>query len=162
MKILLTIILLSTSSCIDLGGRQNKAQIIESMANTLLKQYPDTPTKKVKEVAKTDLLVDVRDAKERLVSTLPGAISKEDFIAKFDVLRTRTIVAYDTIGQRSVPWVKELKQKGLLAYNLHGGILAWAQNGGSFVDITGQETKRVHVYAEAWEMLPEGFEAITQ
>jgi len=41
-------------------------------------------------------------------------------------------------------------------------VLAWAHHGGDFVDITNQKTKRVHVFSEAWDMLPNGFEAITQ
>tara|TARA_R110000868_G_C10952584_1_gene767926 strand:- start:1081 stop:1569 length:489 start_codon:yes stop_codon:yes gene_type:complete len=162
MKIFLPIIILAVSACIDLSGRQNKAHIVDSMANTLLKQHPDAQIIMPEELKAEDVLVDIRNPNERLVSTLPNAISKDDFLAKFDEFKDRRIIAYDTIGQRSIPWVTELNQQGLSAYSLRGGILAWAHHGGVFVDTTNQETKRVHVFSEAWDMLPEGFEAITQ
>lgn len=132
------------------------------MANTLEKQHPDTPFVKPEDLNSDDVLVDVRNSNERLISILPNAISKDDFLAKFNEFKEQRIIAYDTIGQRSIPWVNELKQQGLKAFSLRGGVLAWAHHGGDFVDITNQKTKRVHVFSEAWDMLPNGFEAITQ
>jgi hypothetical protein len=46
------------------------------------------------------------------------------------------------------------------AFNLHGGVLAWALNGGSFVTPEGEPTRRVHVYGEPWDVLPPEYEAV--
>ncbi len=103
-----------------------------------------------------------RSSAERNISTIKNAISLDDYNADPKLYLDKQLVAFDTMGQRSIQWVSKKRAQGLDAYNLHGGILAWAHDGGSFVDQQGHDTKVVHVYSKAWDMLPEGFEAITE
>lgn len=106
------------------------------------------------------ILVDVREAKERAVSVLPGSISKGDFEAIVDDLDGKKIVVYCTIGYRSGEYVEALKSRGIEAFNLQGSILSWVHAGEVVVTLDGSETKRVHVYGEKWNLLPQGFEAV--
>lgn len=127
------------------------------MAATLAKQYPGVPSVTSDQLAGA-LLVDVRSAPERLISTLPGAIASENF--DYQQMQDKRVVAFDTLGQRSIEWISEQRAKGVDAYYLKGGILAHAHAGGDFVNPAGKATKRVHIYSEAWNMLPDGYEAV--
>jgi len=91
---------------------------------------------------------------------IPGAIDEALFEERIEDYRTDAIVVYCTIGVRSGRYVKRLIKDGYDAYNLKGGILAWAHAGGRFVDKTGKETRRVHVYGKRWNLLPKGYEGI--
>lgn len=106
------------------------------------------------------VLVDVREAKERAVSTIPGAITRADFELKKKTIGDRTVVAYCTIGYRSGKYVAELNKQGFPALNLEGSILAWVNAGQPVVDPRGAATKRVHTYGKQWALLPEGYEAV--
>ncbi len=150
------------TACIEPGEQRDRAHIVTSMANTLDKQFPGVPSVKKDEIPANAVLLDVREQNERMVSVLPHAISRLDFDKNRAQYVGRPIVVYDTLGQRALMAVSEMRAQNIEAYNLYGGILAWAHAGGEFVDVTGSTTKRVHVYAQAWDMLPDGFEAITQ
>src|SRR5688500_7334789 len=52
------------------------------------------------------VLVDVRSAEERAVSTLPGAVPAERVEADPERFRGRELVAYCTIGYRSGEWAE--------------------------------------------------------
>lgn len=106
------------------------------------------------------MIVDVREPRERTVSIIPGAISKEAFELLKEDLGGVPIVVHCTIGYRSAKYVEALKAEGLEAYNLKGSILSWVHAGQPVVDPEGNETKRVHVYGKRWDLLPEGYEAI--
>src|SRR5690606_5001309 len=121
----------------------NRAHIIASMAKTLDKQFPGIPSVDFTSIPRNAVMVDVREKNERLVSTLPRAISLADFKSKHGEYAQFPIIVFDTLGQRSIPEVSNLRAQGFDAYNLHGGILAWAHAGGIFVDIAGNVTKRV-------------------
>jgi len=162
MKLISLIMLLSLFSCLKPQEVKDKAHVINSMAATLDKQYPGVPSVSFTNLTNDSQLVDLRTAAERNISTLPKAISKEDYEANYESYKNKQIVGFDTLGQRSIVWVSEQRAYGIEAYNLHGGILAWAHAGGKFITPSGEETKTVHVYAQAWDMLPEGFEAITE
>src|SRR5690606_23736305 len=125
------------------------------------KQFPGVAAKNIDELNSGDILVDVREFSERNISMLPHAISLDEFELKKEAFKKQTIVAYDTLGQRSLEWVSRMRAEGYDAYNLHGGILLWAHHGGEFITPTGKPTKKVHVYSEAWKMLPDGYEAIS-
>ena len=120
------------------------AGVREIDPNSIAAVAPDRPV----------LLVDCREDDERAVSIIEGAISKAEFEANADRYRDRTVVAYCTIGYRSGVYVKSLQAQGLDAYNLEGGVLAWAHADRAFVDAQGHKTHRVHVYGAEWELLP--------
>jgi len=120
-----------------------------------------TPEDLIKLRAQEDvLLVDVREASERAVSVIPGAITREQFESEKSSIGDRPIVAYCTIGYRSGEYVEKLNKEGIPALNLEGSILAWVNAGQPIVDSHGAATKRVHTYGAQWSLLPEGYEAV--
>jgi sodium/bile acid cotransporter 7 len=106
------------------------------------------------------VLVDVRDANERAVSTIPGAITREEFGTRKAEFSRRPVVAYCTIGYRSGEYAQALLDEGVDAYNLEGSILAWVHAGQPVNDAQGNATRRVHTYGAQWALLPEGYEAV--
>lgn len=126
-----------------------------------LLQFPGQPEISVAEwVARpTDrpaVLVDVREPHERLVSMLPGAITREDFERHSARYRSWLVVPYCTIGVRSGHYTRALRTQGFEARNLAGSALAWAHAGLPF-EADGKVTRRVHVYDPAWNLLPHGY-----
>jgi len=138
--------------------------------------YPATPTLTVQSFsARADrprmLIVDARLPAERAVSQIPGAISSEQLrerlnespVSLADSGRLRlmpTVLVYCTIGMRSAELTRELRSEGITAFNLSGGVLAWAEAGQPFVDSNGNPTRKVHVYGRRWNYLPDGYEAV--
>ncbi|MCB1948870.1 rhodanese-like domain-containing protein [Nitrosomonas sp.] len=99
-----------------------------------------------------NVIVDVRNPEERHVSTIPGAISQEDFERDRTDYQNKQIVVYCTIGYRSGHYVRLLRQQGFDAYNLSEGILGWTQIDGQLINARGQVTKQVHVYSRPWNL----------
>lgn len=140
-------------------------QKIEAMYRQYRREFRDVP-----DVTAADLrslldsgevlVVDVRDANERAVSTIPGVISAEEFQRSHHDHRDVSVVTYCTIGYRSGLFADELRQRGVPAFNLSGGILAWCHADGQLVTPTGESTKRVHVYGQRWNLLPAGYVAV--
>lgn len=114
------------------------------------------------------LFVDVREPRERDVSVIAGAVTKEAFEKDRAKYKDRRVVVYCTIGYRSGVYVKKLAEQGVEAANLKGGILAWTHAGGGVQagakpargENQGAPTKRVHVYGRKWNLLPDGFESV--
>ena len=149
---------------------------INQMYAEYKKDFPNVPEVTVQEVlaarqaAEPIILIDEREPREQAVSMIPGAIRKEEFERDLDhnalavelrgdQHRGRKIVTYCTIGYRSGVYARQLRERGLDAYNLKGSILAWAHAGQEFVDADGP-THRAHVYGEKWNLLPEGYEGV--
>ncbi len=105
------------------------------------------------------VLVDVREPHEQRVSMLPGAISKQTFEGESDRYRSWLVVPYCTIGLRSGFFTRTLRGHGFEVRNLAGGALGWAHAGLPF-EADGKTTRRVHVYAAGWNLLPQGYEAV--
>ncbi len=127
--------------------------------------YPDVPGVDAAQVraALADgetVLVDVRPDKERAISTIPGAISKEEFEQRAAELRGAEVITYCTIGHRSADYAQELMAEGWSARNFDGSLLAWTHAGGELVDTAGNPTQRLHVYGSRWDLAAEGYEAV--
>ena len=105
------------------------------------------------------ILVDVRSRKERRVSMIPNAISQKAFDKNRARFKQRKIIVYCTIGYRSGEQVVKLRKKGLDAYNLIGGVLAWAHAGQFFAAPDG-DSLRFHVYGKKWNLAPEKYKAV--
>lgn len=105
------------------------------------------------------LLVDVRNPEERAVSIIPGAITPEALEERWDEATTRPVVTYCTIGHRSGIAARELRERGVDAYNLAGAILAWTHHGGELVNAAGP-TRRVHVGGPKWALQADGYEPV--
>lgn len=106
------------------------------------------------------LFVDVRRPAEISVSMLPNTITGKEFLKNPSKYKNVTVVAYCTIGYRSAGFVKEMEKKGIMIYNLAGGLLAWVLEGGKVFDARG-ETKRIHVYDHKWNYIPRGYVTVT-
>jgi sodium/bile acid cotransporter 7 len=105
-------------------------------------------------------IVDVRPRTERHISIIPGALSRDAFEAQREADMPGRVLVYCVIGCHSGAYVQALDKKGIRAYNLWGGILAWVLAGGVLVTPGGEETRRVHVHGIPWEVLPPGYEAV--
>ena len=105
------------------------------------------------------VFVDTRKAVEMNVSMLPNALTKEKFLQDSLRYKDLTVIGYCTIGYRSGLFAREMKTKGIIVYNLAGGIVAWVLEGGRVFDASG-ETSRVHVYGKKWNYLPAGYKPV--
>ncbi len=176
----ITVSLLLLAGCsFDPSKSEDKANVVQSMAQSFAQKHPDVAQigpgqlKSWKQLTNdqfTLLIVDVRPNEERVVSTIPGAISLDDFIqlrldrsAPEEEVR---IVFYDTIGLRStntwLDWGQRLQflHSNIRAYNLLGGILAWTHEQGELRNNEGVETWRVHIGSEAWNLLPKNYQEV--
>lgn len=105
--------------------------------------------------------IDVRDPRERRISTIPGAIDRSTYEERRDDLEGRPVIVFCTVGYRSGLAARDLRRQGVEAHNLAGGILAWAHADRTVVDgRTGEPTRRVHVFGWRWNLLPEGWKAV--
>lgn len=168
MKLLMTAFLLF-SSCINPQEAKNKGEIVKAMAKAIAKKYGDAPQMTIEEFQKIPqkdavILVDVRGPEERAVSTIAGAINREVFENKLQEnpqdLAGKTIVSFCTIGERSSKYTRELKKRDLNAFNLQESILGWSQRQLPLVDSQGKETRKVHVYGEAWNLIPKNYQGV--
>jgi sodium/bile acid cotransporter 7 len=100
-------------------------------------------------------IVDARSDRERAVSILPGAVTADDAHDS-----GRPVLVYCTVGWRSGALVTQLRDEGVRAFNLWGGVTAWAAAGQPFVTPEGQSTRKVHVYALPWDVLPPEYESV--
>jgi len=162
---LCAICILSFMGCSREESHETNLEKIAALYQKSKAKFPDVPDlspEELMEIRSTDtiVLVDRRKRVERDVSMIPGAIADEVFESDIESFADARIVVYCTIGDRSGNYVKKLRERGMNAYNLRGGVLAWAHAGGPFIDPQGDETNRVHVYGRTWNLLPEGYVAV--
>lgn len=141
-----------------------KKQNIEKMIAEFSPQFtvPEVDVETAKRlVAERDVVfLDVREDKEILVSTLPNAITRQQFEANPEAYKSKTIVAFCTIGYRSSKYVEKWKMKGFQMRNLRGSILLWSHANGALVDQHGKPTHVVHTYGKKWDLLPHSYQSI--
>ncbi len=167
ISVLAAVLVLNLMALPCLGEEVSDAELlakIETMYQDYRQDFPNigevTAQKLTEWISlRNVVLVDVRKPAERAVSQLPNSITKNDLEASLDSFTNRPIVVYCTIGYRSGNFTKDLKKKGVKAYNLEGGILAWVHHGGT-VEHDGSPVQKVHVYGKRWSLLPVGFEAV--
>ena len=118
------------------------------------------------------VLIDVRPDEERSVSMISGAVTSDQFESSPDTGQGRIPVVYCTAGYRSGVYAQQANRKSNLTdatddsaesrqiLNLRGGILSWCQQGLPLQTPDGQPTQRVHIHGKAWNLLPEGYEAV--
>ncbi|OUR99850.1 hypothetical protein A9Q84_02140 [Halobacteriovorax marinus] len=161
--ILIMISLVLLQSCFAPSKAQNKLQIVKSMGESTAKQFPTVKHLSIEDFEKLEaskyVLVDVRSAPERRVSMLPNAISKSEFEENPSKYQNKTIVTYCTIGYRSSKYAIKLQDKGLKVFSLKESILGWAVREKPLY-IEGKETRKVHIYSDAWNFLPEGYTGV--
>lgn len=140
--------------------------LIGRMVEQIRAEYPDVPTitaLSLRQALPTAdfLLVDVRSEAEQAVSTLPGAITADEFEARMAEFGRsgRTLVAYCTIGARSSAYVRRMRQRGIDMVNLEGSVLAWTHAGGMLTD-GDLPTRRLHVFGRRWNLAADGYETV--
>ena len=138
---------------------------VYELYNDYKKSFPDIREKKAEDLLALKesgqaVFIDVREPKEREVSTLPRAITEAELLAQIDKYRNQFLVAYCTIGYRSGKFAEKMEKKNLTVYNLAGGILGWVHAGGKVYAPDGSETSRVHVYGKQWNLLPENHQGL--
>ena len=127
-------------------------------------RFPDVPTitatalRERLSVGDT-VLVDVRSPAERAVSTLPGALTPDQFEDQIEELEHCTVVAYCTVGARSSMYARRMGRKGIPVLNLEGSLLAWTHAGGELTD-GSSPTKRLHVFGPKWNLTADGYEGV--
>ena len=164
---LLGLALASAAVAQDSGGGRDaeKRSRIDELYESYKKKFPDAPETTVEALRERlsgpepPVVVDVRDDEEREVSMIPGAISRQEFEKDPHRFVGREVVTYCTIGYRSGRYTEKLVKRGWNASNLRGSILSWT-HAGEELDHDGTPTRRVHVYGEAWNLVPEGYEAV--
>lgn len=160
--------IVTTAPASPSDSMQDRRSTIESMyAEYRVEAFADVPgisvaNLQVLEAEQPIVLVDCREDVERAVSMVPGAISKADFEANAAAYREHLVVTYCTIGYRSGVYAADLIGRDFDAINLKGGVLAWAHANQPFIAPGGDETRRVHVYGAQWDLLPDGYESVTE
>jgi sodium/bile acid cotransporter 7 len=149
----------------DSKSDKEKLETVYKLSQRFEAKYPDaveiTPAEaRALSEKGTVVFIDVRGETEQAVSMLPGAVIRKAFEENPGIADGKTAVAYCTIGARSGSFSQKMSRRGVPVRNLSGGILAWLLEGGK-VFHAGEETRRVHVYGDGWNFLPDGYEAAT-
>ena len=156
-------ILVLLQSCLKPEEVENKAKVVKSMGETVAKQFSDINHISIEDFELLDkdtyVLVDVRSAPEVKISYIPNSVTQKYFEENLSDYRGKKVVAYCTIGSRSSKYVRILGDKGFDAYNLKEGILGWAHRKYPLLE-SGKDTRRVHVYTDAWNFTPLGYEGV--
>ena len=147
-----------------MASQDERRGTLEGMVARVGRRFPDVKTisaAALRERLPDDdtVLVDVRSPAERAVSTLPGAITPEEFEDRLDDLGDCTVVAYCTLGARSSRYARRMGKRGVPVLNLKGSLLAWTHAGGELVD-GPSPTKRVHVFGPRWNLAADGYEGV--
>lgn len=140
----------------DDAGRKARVEALFAAARKDFPAAPELAPERAVDLWRQGRLlpIDVRTPAERAVSTLPGAVTEEAFLADPALAAGKVAVAYCTIGYRSGLFVQNLGPGRPPVANLAGGILGWLHAGGTLTDPAGQPTTRVHVYGKAWDLAP--------
>jgi rhodanese-related sulfurtransferase len=106
------------------------------------------------------IIVDVRTEVERSVSVIPASVSMRAFRERIEHYEGQPVLVYCTVGCRSAGAAQSLQEIGVEVYNLWGGVIDWAREGGDFCTLSGQPTKSVHTHGKRWNLLPSGYKAV--
>ena len=105
------------------------------------------------------VFVDVRSNEERSVSSLPDAISLNDF-QKHQTKGTDVIyVFYCDLGHRSAALVQKYQKQNISVGLLSGGIQNWVHHKGQVFN-EHKAVKKIHIYAPKWDLLPADYEKV--
>ena len=105
-------------------------------------------------------VIDSRSRREQSVSIIPGSISREAFESQAARYALHPLLVYCTVGCRSATYTQELRNQGYKAFNLSGGVLAWALAGRMFVTPDGRPTREVHAHGRSRKAFPTGYRPV--
>lgn len=97
------------------------------------------------------VLVDTRSEAEIAVSTIPNAIKQIDFWAQQKELSGKLVIAYCTVGGRSLLFAQRCADAGFECRNYADGILGWCASGGPLADPDGIPTSQVHTHSRLFD-----------
>ena len=142
---------------------QKREQILK-MYMSYKKEFPtvqDVSPREAMQLSDTVkvVFIDVREPDEQNVSHLPGAITADSFLKNPEKYNDYIKIGYCTISYRSGILAQALNKKEIPMYNLNGGLLAWVHDGGKVYKGT-EETHRIHVYSQKWNLGPDSYEAV--
>lgn len=106
------------------------------------------------------ILVDVRSDAEISVSTIPEAITRDELESSLDDYRNHVVIAYCTIGGRSLIYARQLSKQGIDSRNFKAGIIGWCESGLPLVSPRGDKTNRVHTHTAMFRV-PPTYEQVT-
>ncbi len=143
---------------------RERRRALDEMVAQVGRRFPDVETidaATLRERLDADgiVLVDVRSPKERAVSTLPGALTPQEFEDRRGELGDCTVVAFCTVGARSSTYARRMGRKGVPVLNLKGSLLAWTHAGGELTD-GSSPTKKLHVFGPKWNLAADGYEGV--
>jgi len=146
------------------ASQEDRRRALEGMISQVGRRFPDVKTISAAALrerlpADDTVLVDVRSPAERAVSTLPGAITPEEFEGQLEDLGDCTVVAYCTVGARSSKYARRMSRKGVPVLNLEGSLLAWTHAAGELTDGSSTTTK-LHVFGPRWNLAADGYEGV--
>ncbi|WP_162006771.1 rhodanese-like domain-containing protein [Roseimaritima sediminicola] len=116
----------------------------------------DELSQRLREAPESVLLVDVRTPAEIAVSRIPGAIPAAEFTAEDASTTEALVVAYCTVGGRSLLWAQTRTAEGHSVANYRGGILAWCSEGHPLVTPEGEPTNQLHTHTRFFSV-PDGY-----
>jgi rhodanese-related sulfurtransferase len=105
------------------------------------------------------VLVDVRSDEEVGVSMIPGAITRDQFAHRRDELAGKLVIAYCTVGGRSLLFAQQCAKDGFEVLNYRGSILEWCAAGRPLVTPDGSPTRRVHTHSRVFDV-PRGYQRV--
>lgn len=106
------------------------------------------------------VLVDVRSEEEISVSKIPDAVTRNEFESSFENYRDHVIIAYCTIGGRSLLYARQLSKRGVDSRNFKAGIIGWCVARLPLESPEGNDTRCVHTYSSMYHV-PSEYEKIT-
>jgi len=164
MLLAISIAMPACAGCRKSESRADPQARIDAMYQEYCQEFPELPDVSVSDLPgmlkdRDAVLLDVREPAEQDVSMIPGSVTLSEFHRDPSKYHDRPVVTYCTIGYRSGLQAVKLKEKGWDAYNLRGGILQWVRSGQNVINKQGP-TRRVHVYGQKWNILPDGYEPV--
>ena len=147
-----------------MASQDERRRALDGMVSQVRRRFPDVETISATALrerlpAADTVLVDVRSPAERAVSTLPGAITPDEFESRRDELGDCTVVAYCTVGARSSTYARRMGRKGVPVLNLEGSLLAWTHAGGELAE-GSSPTRKLHVFGPRWNLAADGYEGV--
>ena len=106
------------------------------------------------------VVVDVRSDAETAVSMIPTAITRAEFQAGKDNYKDRLVVAYCTVGGRSLLFSQKMVEEGFRCVNYRDGILGWCESSQRLVRASGEATNEVHTHNRFFK-IPDRYEQRT-
>ncbi len=134
-------------------------QSFKDMANEMADSFdaPRISAEKLQSLMNKNnlIILDTREIKEFNVSHIKNAIyvgydnfDLDEVLKK--IKKDSVVIAYCSVGYRSGDITQQLKEKGIDAYNLYGGVFNWNNTDKPLYSDTKTKTNAIHGYDKQW------------